>query len=559
MIESNKKYVIGLDFGTDSCRALIVDVCNGHEVATGVSFYPRWKAGLYCDARCNRYRQHPLDYMESMTEAVHMALSHLEKEEVASICGLCFDTTGSTPVLTDCNGMPLALRPEFAEEPDAMFILWKDHTAVREAEQINTLIRERNLDYLIYEGGTYSSEWVWSKVLHVINTNPAVRDAAYSWAEHCDWMTGLVTGNTIPEKMFRSRCAAGHKAMWHESWGLPSFSVLLELTPSLRNILPHLFTETYTSDTRAGTLTAEWAARLGLPQGIAVAVGALDAHMGAVGASVAPGVLTRIMGTSTCDIMVAEKTEIGDRCIEGICGQVDGSVIPGMVGLEAGQSGFGDIYAWFKRVLEFPLKEIVGKSDLLDEEMKERLVAEACNRIIPALTAEAEKIPAEESTVIATDWMNGRRTPDANQLLKGTITGLTLGSTAPRIFRALVEATAFGSKAIVDRFRNEGVQIDSVIGIGGIALKSPFVMQTLSDVLNMPIKVCKTDQACALGAAMFAATAAGVYNRVEDAQKAMSSGFAMEYTPNAANAKLYEEIYRKYLKVGEFTEKALFC
>lgn len=230
-----------------------------------------------------------------------------------------------------------------------------------------------------------------------------------------------------------------------------------------------------------------------------------------------------------------------------------------MVGLEAGQSGFGDIYAWFKRVLEFPLKEIVGKSDLLDEEMKERLVAEACNRIIPALTAEAEKIPAEESTVIATDWMNGRRTPDANQLLKGTITGLTLGSTAPRIFRALVEATAFGSKAIVDRFRNEGVQIDSVIGIGGIALKSPFVMQTLSDVLNMPIKVCKTDQACALGAAMFAATAAGVYNRVEDAQKAMSSGFAMEYTPNAANAKLYEEIYRKYLKVGEFTEKALFC
>ena len=327
----------------------------------------------------------------------------------------------------------------------------------------------------------------------------------------------------------------------------------------MRNILPHLFTETYTSDTRAGTLTTEWAARLGLPQGIAVAVGALDAHMGAVGASVAPGVLTRIMGTSTCDIMVAEKTEIGDRCIEGICGQVDGSVIPGMVGLEAGQSGFGDIYAWFKRVLEFPLKEIVGKSDLLDEEMKERLVAEACNRIIPALTAEAEKIPAEESTVIATDWMNGRRTPDANQLLKGTITGLTLGSTAPRIFRALVEATAFGSKAIVDRFRNEGVQIDSVIGIGGIALKSPFVMQTLSDVLNMPIKVCKTDQACALGAAMFAATAAGVYNRVEDAQKAMSSGFAMEYTPNAANAKLYEEIYRKYLKVGEFTEKALFC
>lgn len=218
MIESNKKYVIGLDFGTDSCRALIVDVRNGDEVATGVSFYPRWKAGLYCDAQSNQYRQHPLDYIESMTEAVHVALSHLTEEKIASICGLCFDTTGSTPALTDCNGMPLALNPEFAEEPDAMFILWKDHTAVREAEQINALMKERNLDYLLYEGGTYSSEWVWSKVLHVINTNSRVKEAAYSWTEHCDWMTGLVTGNTIPEKMLRSRCAAGHKAMWHERW-----------------------------------------------------------------------------------------------------------------------------------------------------------------------------------------------------------------------------------------------------------------------------------------------------------------------------------------------------
>jgi L-ribulokinase len=280
--------------------------------------------------------------------------------------------------------------------------------------------------------------------------------------------------------------------------------------------------------------------------------------MGAVGAAVTPNTLVRIIGTSTCDIMVASYEEVGDNLIHGICGQVDGSVIPGMVGLEAGQSAFGDVYAWFKRVLEWPLKTLIGNSDLIDEETKQKLIDQACDKIIPALTVEAEKIPLSESTVIATDWMNGRRTPDANQLLKGTITGITLGTTAPRIYRALVEATAFGAKAIVDRFTSEGVRIDNVIGIGGIALKSPFVMQTLSDVINLPIKVCNTDQACALGAAMFAATAAGISPRVEDAIEAMNSGFAKEYEPNAENAKAYQAIYDNYLKLGKFTENELF-
>ena len=541
MIESNKKYVIGLDFGTDSCRALIVDVRNGDEVATGVSFYPRWKAGLYCDAQSNRYRQHPLDYIESMTEAVHTALSHLTEEEIASICGLCFDTTGSTPALTDCNGMPLALNPEFAEEPDAMFILWKDHTAVREAEQINALMKERNLDYLLYEGGTYSSEWVWSKVLHVINTNSRVKEAAYSWTEHCDWMTGLVTGNTIPEKMLRSRCAAGHKAMWHERWLLSSSEVLLELNPSLNRILPHLFTQTYTSDTRAGTLTAEWAGKLGLPQGIAVAVGALDAHMGAVGASVAPGVLTRIMGTSTCDIMVAEKHEIGDRCIEGICGQVDGSVLPGFIGLEAGQSAFGDIYAWFGKLLSWPLKNIP------EGEAKQKVM----DTMLIELTREAQALKLSENDIVALDWMNGRRTPYADQNVKGMIAGLTLGSTAPEVFKALVEATAFGSRRIVEHMKSQGLQIDSVNAIGGISKKAPFVMQTLADVLGMPIRIVRSQQTCALGAAMFAAVAAGVYSTVGEAMRYMGSDIEVEYKPDAERKKIYEILYRKYLQLAK--------
>ena len=544
MIESNKKYVIGLDFGTDSCRALIVDVRNGDEVATGVSFYPRWKTGLYCDAQSNQYRQHPLDYIESMTEAVHVALSHLTEEEIASICGLCFDTTGSTPALTDCNGMPLALNPEFAEEPDAMFILWKDHTAVCEAEQINALMKERNLDYLLYEGGTYSSEWVWSKVLHVINTNSRVKEAAYSWTEHCDWMTGLVTGNTIPEKMLRSRCAAGHKAMWHERWLLSSSEVLLELNPSLNRILPHLFTQTYTSDTRAGTLTAEWAGKLGLPQGIAIAVGALDAHMGAVGASVAPGVLTRIMGTSTCDIMVAEKHEIGDRCIEGICGQVDGSVLPGFIGLEAGQSAFGDIYAWFRKFMSWPLK------DIPEGEAKQKVM----DTMLIELTREAQALKLSENDIVALDWMNGRRTPYADQNVKGMIAGLTLGSTAPEVFKALVEATAFGSRRIVEHMKAQGLHIDSVNGIGGISKKAPFVMQTLADVLNMPIRIVRSQQTCALGAAMFAAVAAGVYQDIMEAMKYMGSDVEVEYKPDTRRARVYETLYKKYLELAKNAE-----
>ena len=316
-----------------------------------------------------------------------------------------------------------------------------------------------------------------------------------------------------------------------------------------------LFKDTYTSDVKVGNLTPEWAKRLGLSTNVAVGVGAFDCHMGAVGGEVTPNVLARAIGTSTCDIMIAPYNQIGDKLIAGICGQVDGSVIPGYVGLEAGQSAFGDIYAWFKRVVAWPVENILAKTKLVDAETRAKLIDETLDRIIPELAAEAVKIPIEESTVIAVDWMNGRRTPDASQEVTGSIAGLKLGSDAPRIFRALVEATAFGSKAIVDRFVREGVELKGVIGLGGVAKKSPFVMQTLADVLNMPIKVARTEQTCAFGAAMFAAVVAGVYAKVEEAQKAMGQGFEKEYQPNAANAARYTVIYEKYLKLGSFTEQ----
>ena len=553
------KYVIGLDYGSDSARAVVVCTETGQTLATSVKYYPRWQAGKYCNPAINQYRQHPLDYIEVLEGTVKEALSKCPAGTAEQVVGIAFDTTGSTPVFTDEQGTPLALLPEFAENPNAMFVLWKDHTAVQEAAEINQLCKKWEIDYSAYEGGIYSSEWFWAKALHVLRADEAVRAKAYSIVEHCEWMPALLTGVQSATEIVRSRCACGHKTMWHPKWnGLPSEEFLTTLDPLLAGFRDRLFSETETADKPVGKLTPEWAERLGLSTDVVVAGGAYDCHMGAVGAAVTPHTFVRIIGTSTCDVMVADYQEIGDRLIKGICGQVDGSVIPGMIGLEAGQSAYGDVYAWFKRLLEFPLKQILSKSTLLDEATKAKLIDEVSDQIIPALTAEAEQIPIEESGVLATDWINGRRTPDANQLLKGTITGLTLGTTAPRIFRALVEATAFGGKAIVDRFRAEGVAIDNVIGIGGIALKSPFVMQVLSDVLNMPVKVCNTDQACALGAAMFAATAAGVYSRVEEAIAAMNSGFAKTYEPNPEHAATYQAIYEQYVKVGQFTEKELF-
>lgn len=549
-------FVIGLDYGTDSARAVIVNAETGKTIATAVKYYPRWKEGKYCNPSINQYRQHPQDYIDVLIATVREALAECPEGTAEKVVGIAFDTTGSTPVFTDKNGVPLSMLPEFAENPNAMFVLWKDHTAVNEAAEINALCKKWDIDYSAYEGGIYSSEWYWAKALHVLREDEAVRKAAYSIVEHCEWLPALLTGVSSSKDIVRSRCACGHKAMWHPKWGgLPSEEFLTGLDPLLAGFRERLFSDTETADKPVGHLTEEWAEKLGLTTNVVVAGGAFDCHMGAVGAGVTPHTFVRVIGTSTCDVMVASYEEIGDNLIKGICGQVDGSVIPGMIGLEAGQSAFGDVYAWFKKVLEFPLKNILAKSSIIDEETKKKLIEETSDRIIPELTAEAEKIPMEESTIIATDWINGRRTPDANQMLKGSITGLSLGSDAPRIFRALVEATAFGGKAIVDRFRNEGVKIDNVIGIGGIALKSPFVMQTLSDVLNMPVKVCNTDQACALGAAMFAATAAGVYPKVEDAIAAMNSGFAKEYYPDAARAAAYQGLYEKYIALGKFTEK----
>lgn len=553
----SEKYTIGLDYGTDSVRSLIVNTATGEEVASAVFAYPRWKQGLYCDPIKNRFRQHPLDYLEGLEYTIKEALKQAPAGVAAKVVGISVDTTGSTPVAVDEKGTPLALTDGFRENPNAMFVLWKDHTAVGEADEINALARKWDTDFTQYEGGVYSSEWFWAKILHVLREDTGVLRAAYSWVEHCDWIPALLTGNSHPKTLKRSRCAAGHKAMWHEAFGgLPPEEFLVALDPLLSGLRDRLFRETYTCDVAAGTLTPEWAQKLGLPATVVVGVGAFDAHLGALGAEIRPYYLSKVMGTSTCDMLVTPLEEINDRLVGGICGQVDGSIVPGLVGLEAGQSAFGDIYAWFRRLLEWPLQTLLAETDLVDATTRQKLSDEISGKIIARLNQEAAQIPIGESGLVALDWLNGRRTPFANQNLKGAITGLTLGTDAPRIFRALVEATAFGSKAINDRFIQEGIRIDGVIALGGVAKKSPFVMQVVADVLNKPIKVARSEQACALGSAMAAAVAAGIYASTDEAQTAMGGGIETEYLPIPENAAKYQTLYEAYQKLGRFVEES---
>ena len=535
---NSRKYVIGIDFGTDSVRALIVATDNGDEIASGVSAYKRWSKGLYCNPKLNQYRQHPLDYIESLSEAIRSALSKCDSSVADGVVGLSFDCTASTPCLINSAGTPLALLDKYSENPDAMFILWKDHTAIAESDKINDVAKRWHTDYTKYGGGNHSCEWVWAKMLHSLRVAPELQTDAYSWVEHCDWISALLAGDTTPERILRSRCAAGHKAMWHAEWGgLPEKEFLHEVDPLLDIFDGHLFSESYTSDVAAGRLCPQWAERLGLKEGIAVGVGSIDCHVGAVGAGVRDGVLVKVMGTSTCDITTAAYEVIGEHTVRGICGQVDGSVLPGRIGFEAGQAAFGDIYAWYKRLLGWSLRCIADMPDLED-------------RILGELTRQAEQLPVTADDMIAVDWFNGRRSPDDDPLATGQLTNLTLATTAPEIFKALVEATAFGSRAINERLADEGLRIDTILAVGGISKKSRFVMQTMADVIGVNIRVVRSEQACALGSAMNAAVASGVYPSVEAAQDAMSSGFEAEYIPNAERHEVYNKLYAHYLAIA---------
>ncbi len=549
-------YVIGVDFGTDSVRSIIVHAGNGKEIAASVFDYPRWKQGLYCNPAQNCFRQHPSDYVEGLEYTIKDCLQKAGKAVAASIKGISVDTTGSTPVAVDETGTPLSLLPGFADNPNAMFVLWKDHTAVKEATELNRHAKAYSTDYLQFVGGIYSSEWFWTKLVHVLREDERVREKYHSWVEHCDWIPFLLTGGNDVHQMKRGVCSAGHKSLWAEEFGgLPPDDFFSSWDPLLKGITQKLFTDTYTSDQPAGQLSGEWAERLGLSTNIVVGIGAFDCHMGAVGGQIEPYHLSKVMGTSTCDMLIAPVDEVKGKLIKGICGQVPGSIIPGMMGMEAGQSAFGDAYAWYRNLIGWPLQNLLSKTTLVDQATAALLQKETADHLLEELSRQAETLPLLEDDELSIDWLNGRRTPDANQVLKAAFTGLDLASDAPRVFKALVEATCFGARKIVDRFREEGIAVKGLIGLGGVAKKSPFIMQMMADVMNMPIRIHKSEQTCALGAAMFAATAAGIYQKVEDAMAAMGQGFDTTYQPNTTKAAIYEKRYQKYTELGAFIEQ----
>lgn len=548
MMNSIKTYCLGIDFGTDSVRCLLINALDGFEVAASVYDYPRWKEGLYCNAGDARFRQHPMDYIQSLEAVVKDVLDKVDPAIRSQICSLSMDTTGSSPAPVDRNGTPLALLPAFKDDPDAMFYLWKDHTAISEAIEINSFVDREKLPYLNYVGGYYSPEWFWSKLLHLLRKESKVAKACYSWVEHADWMPFLLTGGRDVHQLKRGICAAGHKALWSAKWnGFPPDSFWRGIDPLLSGFADRISKDVYTSDQPAGTLSEQWATRLGLSTDVKVGIGALDAHMGAVGGQIEPYYLSKVMGTSTCDMLVAPSVEIGDKLVHGICGQVPGSIIPGMIGMEAGQSAFGDVYAWFRDFLLEPLR-LAGLDTRSIEDIK--------NTLLPRLNEQAMGISTEEwnGLPISLDWFNGRRSPDVNPLLKAATMGMHLGTSAVHIFASLVEATCFGSKAIVERFLKMNIPVKGVIGVGGISHKSAFVMQTLANVLGRPIKISSSHQSGALGAAMFGATLSGIYPDVSSAMMKMGKGFVRVYEPDPAMTTLHNQRYIQYQSLGNYIQ-----
>jgi L-ribulokinase len=509
------RYSLGLDYGTNSVRALLVDVDDGREAAAYVSDYRAGDAGVLYDPRDpNLARQDPQDYDDGLIESVRGVLTG-SGVAAGDIVGIGIDTTGSTPIPVDGNGVPLALDPRWRGNLHAFAWLWKDHTSHAEAAEITE--KAKGLPYLAKCGGIYSSEWFWSKILHCLRVAPEVFEAAHSWVEFADYVPALITGTLASPA--RSICAAGHKAMFADEWGgLPSEEFLATLDPKLAALRPRLYGMAQTSDQLAGRLTQEWAAKTGLKEGTPVAVGAFDAHFGAVGSGVKSGTLVKIMGTSTCDCLVHPLDQpLPD--IPGLCGVVKGSVLPGYYGLEAGQSAVGDLFAWFVRF---------------------------CGKSHEELTTSAEKLRPGESGLVALDWNNGNRTVLVDPLLTGLLIGQTLHTSPGEVYRALIEATAFGALKIVRRLEEYGVAVSEVVNCGGIAEKSPLTMQIYADVMNRPMMIAASSQTCALGSAIFGSVVGEAHPDALTAQAAMAPAPSRTYVPDPAAAKVYAELFEIY-------------
>lgn len=551
------EYVVGIDFGSDSVRAIIIDIHTGEEIASEAEDYPRWMEGKYCDSTKNMFRQHPLDYIESfenvMKNVIAGGSNAVGKPIGSSIRGIGVDATGSTPCPVNENGIPLALLPEFSENPNAMFYLWKDHTAIREAKEINAVLKDfKGEDYTRFQG-EYASEWYWAKILHAARTDNEVKEASYSWVEHCDWFPAMLSGNTNPKTMYRSSCAAGHKALWHSDFeGLPAYECFGSIDPYLEKMARNYGTKPQYATHCLGKISKEWVSRLGISEDCVIGGSSLDAHAGAVGAGIDVNILVMVLGTSAVDMLIEKRDKLRGKDIKEACGMAENSIIPEYIGIESSQAAFGDVYSWFRDILMWPVKNFVEQCEFIPKEEKKKCIKTYKKELLDRLT---EMLDINENDeLISLDWLNGRRYPNINEKVKGGIYGITLSTDAVKMFKSLILSTAFGARRILESFVVRGIEINKIITVGGVSQKSPYIMQTLADVLQRPIQVSKSKQACARGAAIYAAVAAGYYKDIQEAQKSMCIGFSEIYEPKEDTFSMYNELYKKYLKVGRHFE-----
>ena len=527
-------YVIGVDFGTNSCRAIVVLCDDGRTIGTSVAEYHSGDHGVLTSGDPHLARQNPADYIGSMGQSIAAALAQAAATPGFArdrVIGIGTDTTGSTPIPIDAKARPLALDPEFESNLAAHAWLWKDHTAADEAAAITAIAKAHAPRYLEPIGGTYSSEWWWSKIWKCLKVAPEVFDAAASWVELADFVPAVLSGVDDPKRIVRCVCAAGHKAMYSDSWGgLPDKEFLTRLDPKLADLRDRLYDTAWPPGTPAGHLCREWAQVFSLREGIPIAMDGFDAHYGAVGSGVNVGTLVKIIGTSTCDCAIAkvDEPEGSSLQIPGICGIVHGSIMPGFLGIEAGQSAVGDILNWW-------VETVCKGGDALHAE----------------LSREAATIKPGQSGLLALDWNNGNRTILVDPKVTGLIVGQTLHTTRAEIYRALIEATAFGARVIIEHFREYGVPIERVVCCGGIAEKNDVFMQIYADVIGQPMLIAGSSQAPALGAAISAAVTAGEFASWTDAQARMTSVKERRFLPDPAADAVYNELYALYRQMHD--------
>ncbi|WP_422351066.1 ribulokinase [Flagellimonas sp.] len=535
------KFTIGLDFGTGAGRACILNMESGQIVATGACPYKGGEEGTYIDDNNPLMaRQHPMEYLRALEVAVKVAMKvYLSKGyKTEDIKGIGVDATGSTPIPVKNNMVPLAALSQFEDNLNAYAWLWKDHTAVNEALEITEKATMSRPEYLSKCGGTYSSEWFWSKIWHCLKVAPDVFEAADSWVEQSDFIPAVLAGVSDVRDLKRNVCAAGHKAMYSKSWGgLPDKEFLSSLDDQLAELRDRLYDEVYTFEESQGGLSVEWGERLGLPEGIPIAVGALDAHVGAIGAGIGNGKFVKIIGTSTCDIMVF-PLENHPKDFNGVAGIVEESVLPGNIGIEAGQAAVGDLLNWWVQ-------------HLCKEDTSYHTV----------LTQKATQLRAGESGLIALDWNNGNRNILGDQQLSGLILGQTLATSDHEIYRALIEATAFGALKIIRRVEEEGIVIDEIIVTGGIGHKNEMFMQIYADVIGYPVRLVENPETVAVGAAIMAVASyrknVGEPIPIDEIVAKLSVPSDKVYIPNTSENSIYSRLFKIYSQLHvAFGEKS---